>query len=60
MMSFKLKLEMPDDTTVWVNMLQIVKMQKDAAGRYFIFMSNGEVFEINHSAAKRVEECFEG
>lgn len=59
MSSFKLVIDLADGTRIWVNMFQIVKMQKDTAGRYFIFLTNGECYEVDRRTASTVEEFLE-
>lgn len=59
MKSAKLILNKPDGTKVWVNMLHAVKMEKLYDGKYFLFLLNGEVFEISQDAARTVERFLE-
>ena len=55
----KLILELEDGTRVWLNMFQMVKMVKTPDGKYFLHMSNSEVFAISYKDAKRVEGLLE-
>ena len=60
MSGFKLVLAMPDGGRVWINLGQMIKMEKTADGHYFIYMINGEMYEIDRSSARMVENYFEG
>lgn len=60
MRSFKLVLEKKDGTKVWINLVHMVKMEKTPDGRYYLYLINGDVFEISHSTARFVENYFEG
>lgn len=60
MRSFKLVLEKLDGTKVWINLTQMLKMEKEPDGRYYLYLVNGERFEISHSIARFVENYFEG
>lgn len=59
MKSAKLILNKPDGTKIWVNMLLVVKMEKLSDGKYFLFLLNGEVFEISQDSARTVERFLE-
>ena len=59
-MSYKIVLDMPNGTKVWINPLQLLKMERTTDGLYFVFLMNGEVYEINRGDARKVEDCFEG
>lgn len=60
MRTFKLVLAMPDGTKVWINVQQILKMEKTPDGQYFLYLVNGEKFLINHSLARTIENYMEG
>lgn len=60
MRSFKLVLDLPDGGKVWINIPQMLKMEKTADGHYFLYLVNGEMYEINHKTASMVENYFEG
>lgn len=60
MRDFKLVLEKADGTKVWINLMHMVKMEKDPNGNYFLFLVNGDVFPISRSTARFVENYFEG
>lgn len=55
----KLRLELANGTKVWLNVAQAVKMQRMPDGRYYLYMVNGEIFEIDRSMAREVENSFE-
>ena len=57
---FKLVIELPDKGKVWINLPQILKMEKTPDGHYFLYLVNGEMFELDHSTARMVENYFEG
>ena len=60
MRSFKLVLEKRDGTIMWINLLQLIKMEKTPAGEYYIYLVNGEKYLIGHSTARMIENFFEG
>ncbi len=60
MRSFKLVLGMPDGGKVWINIPQMLKMEKTADGHYFLYLVNGDMYEIDHKTASMVENYFEG
>ena len=60
MRSFKLVLETPDGSKVWINIPHILKMEKNREGQYFIWLVDGEMFPIDHSPASFIENSFEG
>ena len=60
MRSFKLVLDLPDGGKVWINIPQMLKMEKTADGHYFLYLVNGDMYEINHKTASMVENYFEG
>ena len=60
MRSFKLVLTMPDGTKVWINIPQMLKMEKTPDGHYFLYLVNGEKFLIDHGTARTIENYFEG
>ena len=37
----------------------MIKMEKMPDGRFFVYMINGEVYEIDHRSARVVESCLE-
>lgn len=57
---FKLVLGMPDGGKVWINIPQMLKMEKTADGHYFLYLVNGDMYEIDHKTASMVENYFEG
>ena len=60
MRSFKLVLPMPDGSKVWINIPQMLKMEKTPDGQYFLYLVNGEMFHIDHKTASMIENYFEG
>ena len=60
MRSFKLVLDMPDGGKVWINIPQMLKMEKTSDGHYFLYLVNGDMYEIPHKTASMVENYFEG
>lgn len=60
MRNFKLVLDMPDGGKVWINIPQMLKMEKTADGHYFLYLVNGDMYEISHKIASMVENYFEG
>lgn len=60
MRSIKLVLGMPDGGKVWINIPQMLKMEKTADGHYFLYLVNGDMYEIDHKTASMVENYFEG
>ena len=60
MRDFKLVLEMPDGGKVWINVPQMLKMEKTADDHYFLYLVNGDMYEISHKIARMVENYFEG
>lgn len=60
MREFKLVLELPDKTKVWINIPQMLKMEKTPDGHYFLYLVNGDMYEIDHKTARMVENYFEG
>ncbi len=60
MRDFKLVLGMPDGSKVWINLPQILKMVKAPDGHYFLYLLNGERYELDRRTASAVENYFEG
>ena len=60
MRSFKLVLGLPDGGKGWINIPQMLKMEKTADGHYFLYLVNGDMYEIDHKTASMVENYFEG
>ena len=60
MRSFKLVLDTPDGGKVWINIPQMLKMEKKPDGRYYLYLVNGDMYEISHKTASMVENYFEG
>ena len=58
-MGAKIILSMENDSRLWLNPNQIVKMERTPEGRYFVFMTNGEVFEIDRRTAGAIENHFQ-
>ncbi|MBQ8586947.1 MAG: hypothetical protein IJ453_02560 [Oscillospiraceae bacterium] len=58
-MGAKIILSMANDSRLWLNPNQIVKMERTPEGRYFVFMTNGEVFEIDRRTAGAIENHFQ-
>ena len=54
-MGAKLILSLANDARIWLNPGQIVKMERTPEGRFYVFMSNGEVFEVDRRAAGAIE-----
>ena len=54
-MGAKLILSLANDSRIWLNPGQIVKMERTPEGRFYVFMSNGEVFEVDRRAAGAIE-----
>lgn len=59
MRSFKLVLALSDGSRLWINPNHIVKMVRTPNDRYFIYLSSGETYEIDHGSARNVEEFLE-
>lgn len=57
---FKLVLQLTDGSKIWVNLPQILKMEQKSDGQYFLYLVNGEVYEIDHKTARMIENYFEG
>lgn len=55
----KLILTMANETRLWINPAQIVKMERTPEGRFFIYLINGEIYEIDRRLASAVENYFE-
>ncbi|MBE6737784.1 MAG: hypothetical protein IKB72_02890 [Ruminococcus sp.] len=60
MRSFKLVIDLVNGSKVWINIPQMLKMEKTPDGHYFIYLVNGEMYEIDHRTASMVENYFEG
>ncbi len=60
MRACKLVLSMSDGTKVWINLEQMLKMTKTPDGNYYLYMVNGEKYQIDHSTARVIENCLEG
>ena len=58
-MGAKLILAMNNDTRLWINPAQIIKMERSPDGRFFIYLTNGEVYEVDRRMAGAVENYFE-
>lgn len=58
-MGMKLILALANDSRLWINPAQILKMERTVEGRYFIYLTNGEIYEIDRRAAGAVENYFE-
>lgn len=58
-MGAKLILAMNNDTRLWINPAQIVKMERTLDGRFFIHLTNGEIYEVDRRMAGAVENYFE-
>lgn len=58
-MGAKIILSLANDSRLWLNPNQIVKMERTPEGRFFVFMTNGEVFEIDRRTAGAIENYFE-
>ena len=59
MQKCKLILDLADGTRVFLNMFQMVKMVKTRDEKYFLYMSNGDVFPISYHEAKKVDRLLE-
>lgn len=59
-MNYKVVVDLPNGKRVWINTAHLVKMEKTPDDRYFVYLINGEVYEINRGDAAKVENCFEG
>lgn len=59
MSDFKLVLNLPNGNRAWINLAQAVKMERTPDGRFFLYMINGEVFQISGRDASTVENYFE-
>ena len=55
---FKVVIEVPTGEKVWINPRQVVKMVKSVSGRYFIYLSNGETYEVDRRKASTLEDFF--
>ena len=59
MIKCSIKIKRLDGTVIWLNIYNMVKMIKDQQERYFIYMLNGEVFQIDKSNARKIENMME-
>ena len=57
---FKLVIELKDGSKIWINLLQLLKMELTANKEYYLHLVNGEKYLINHQTARMVENYFEG
>ena len=48
-----------DGNKVWINPMHVTKMEKTPDDRYFIFVTNGEVYQIDGKTARNLENSFE-
>lgn len=60
MRSFKFTIDFADGRRIWINLMQMLKMEKLPDSRYFIYLINGEKYEIDKKTARDVENYFEG
>ena len=60
MRDFKLVLSLQDGSKVWINIPQMLKMVKTPTGEYYLYLVNGESYQIDHGTARMVENYFEG
>ena len=44
---------------VWLNLDHAIKLVKTADNRYFLYLINGETYEIDHRTASKVENFFD-
>lgn len=60
-MSFgaKIKIKLYDESVVWINPQQILKMVKTSKGDFYIVLVNGEKYSITHGQASDIENYFE-
>ena len=59
MSDVRVTLELADGRTIWLNPRLMLKMEKTPDGRFFVYMVNGETYEIGRKEAGRVEDFFE-
>ena len=55
----KVTIKLQDGSIVWLNRALVVKMRKAPDGRYFVYMINGECYEIDNKQARLVEDVLE-
>ena len=60
LVSNKIVISLSNGERVWLNLMQMVKMVKTPEGRFLLFMTNGEMYEIDFQTARIVENCLEG
>ena len=58
-MDHRIVIEFSNGHRIWVNPQHIVKMEKTVDGRYFIYLSNGEYYEISLHSARIFENYLE-
>ena len=58
-MGAKLILSLANDSRIWLNPGQIVKMERTPEGRFYVYKSKGEVLEVDRRAAGAIENYFE-
>lgn len=58
MSDYKVVLELRSGEKIWINPRQVVKMVKNPEGRYFIYLTNKEVYEVDRRTASTLEDFF--
>ena len=58
MSDYKVVLELRSGEKIWINPRQVVKMVKNPEGRYFKYLTNKEVYEVDRRTASTLEDFF--
>ena len=58
-MSYNLTVKKPNGVKVWLNLETIIKLEETPDKHYYIFLVNGEWFEIGSREADKIKEWFE-
>ena len=59
MKEFKLIINLVDGRKVWINLLHVLKMEITPDGRYFLFLTNGEVYPIDGRTYDVVKDYYD-
>ena len=58
MSDFKVVIETHNGERIWINPRCVVKMIRDRHGRYFIYLINGDIYEVGRREASTLEDFF--
>ena len=56
--SYRVVLESSTGDLVWINPRQVIKMIKIPSGQYYVYLTNGEVYEVDRRQASTLENFF--